>query len=79
MWSEEDLERYLIEHNYFKENKQMKYLLEINEQEKTLLLADLHEMVKQEEFYDKDIAENLYYKVLYAISRGEDGKHFTED
>jgi hypothetical protein len=79
MWSEEDLERYLIEHNYFKENKQMKYILEINEQEKTLLLADLHEMVKQEEFYDKDIAENLYYKVLYAISHGEDGKHFTED
>lgn len=78
MWSEEDLERYLIEHNYFKENKQMRYVLEINEQEKTLLLADLHEMVKQEEFYDKDIAENLYYKVLYAISHREDGKHFTE-
>jgi hypothetical protein len=56
----------------------MKYILEINEQEKTLLLADLHEMVKQEDFYDKDIAENLYYKVLYAISHGEDGKHFTE-
>jgi hypothetical protein len=75
--SEEELEQYLIAQEYFKE-KQMKYILEINEQEKTLLLADLHEMVKQEEFYDKDIAENLYYKVLYAISHGEDGKHFTE-
>lgn len=76
--SEEELEQYLIAQEYFKE-KEMKYILEINEQEKTLLLADLHEMVKQEEFYDKDIAENLYYKVLYAISHGEDGKHFTED
>jgi hypothetical protein len=76
--SEEELEQYLIAQEYFKE-KQMKYILEINEQEKTLLLADLHEMVKQEEFYDKDIAENLYYKVLYAIPHGEDGKHFTED
>ena len=76
--SEEELEQYLIAQEYFKE-KQMKYILEINEQEKTLLLADLHEMVKQEEFYDKDIAENLYYKVLYAISHGEDGKHFTEE
>jgi hypothetical protein len=75
--SEEELEQYLIAQEYFKE-KEMKYILEINEQEKTLLLADLHEMVKQEEFYDKDIAENLYYKVLYAISHGEDGKHFTE-
>ena len=75
--SEEELEQYLITQEYFKE-KEMKYILEINEQEKTLLLADLHEMVKQEEFYDKDIAENLYYKVLYAISHGEDGKHFTE-
>jgi hypothetical protein len=56
----------------------MKYILEINEQEKTLLLADLHEMVKQEDFYDKDIAENLYYKVLYAIANSGDGKHFTE-
>lgn len=76
--SEEELEQYLIAQEYFKE-KEMKYILEINEQEKTLLLADLHEMVKQEEFYDKDIAENLYYKVLYAISHGEDGKHFTEE
>ena len=75
--SEEELEQYLIAQEYFKEKK-MKYILEINEQEKTLLLADLHEMVKQEEFYDKDIAENLYYKVLYAISHGEDGKHFTD-
>lgn len=75
--SEEELEQYLIAQEYFKE-KEMKYILEINEQEKTLLLADLHEMVKQEEFYDKDIAENLYYKVLYAISHGEDGKHFTD-
>lgn len=75
--SEEELEQYLIAQEYFKE-KEMKYILEINEQEKTLLLADLHEMVKQKEFYDKDIAENLYYKVLYAISHGEDGKHFTE-
>lgn len=57
----------------------MSYILQINEQEKTLLLADLHEMVNQEEVYDKDIAENLYYKVLYAIKYGEDGKHFTED
>lgn len=56
----------------------MKYILEINEQEKTLLLADLHEMVKQEDFYDKDIAENLYYKVLYAITNSGDGKHFTD-
>ena len=56
----------------------MKYVLEINEQEKTLLLADLHEMVKQEDFYDRDIAENLYYKVLYSLVKGEDGKHFTE-
>ena len=55
----------------------MKYILEINEQEKTLLLADLHEIVKQEDFYDKDIAENLYYKVLYAIDQGSDGNHFT--
>lgn len=76
--SEEELEQYLIAQEYFKE-KEMEYILEINEQEKTLLLADLHEMVKQEEFYDKDIAENLYYKVLYAIPHGEDGKHFTED
>lgn len=76
--SEEELEQYLIAQEYFKE-KEMKYILEINEQEKTLLLADLHEMVKQEDFYDKDIAENLYYKVLYAISHGEDGKHFTEE
>ena len=76
--SEEELEQYLIAQEYFKE-KEMKYILEINEQEKTLLLADLHEMVKQEEFYDKDIAENLYYKVLYAISHGEDGKHLTEE
>ena len=75
--SEEELEQYLIAQEYFKE-KEMKYILEINEQEKTLLLADLHKMVRQEEFYDKDIAENLYYKVLYAISHGEDGKHFTE-
>lgn len=75
--SEEELKQYLIAQEYFKE-KEMKYILEINEQEKTLLLADLHEMVKQEEFYDKDIAENLYYKVLYAISHGEDGKHFTD-
>lgn len=76
--SEEELEQYLIAQEYFKEKK-MKYILEINEQEKTLLLADLHEMVRQEEFYDKDIAQSLYYKVLYAISHGEDGKHFTED
>ena len=76
--SEEELEQYLIAQEYFKE-KEMKYILEINEQEKTLLLADLHEMVRQEEFYDKDIAQSLYYKVLYAISHGGDGKHFTED
>lgn len=56
----------------------MKYLLQINEEEKTLLLADLYEMAKQEEFYDKDVAERLYYKVLYAIANGDDGKHFTE-
>lgn len=56
----------------------MKYILQINEEEKTLLLADLYEMAKQEEFYDKDVAERLYYKVLYAIGNGDDGKHFTE-
>lgn len=75
--SEEELEQYLIAQEYFKE-KEMKYILEINEQEKTLLLADLHEMVKQEGFYDKNIAEKLYYKVLYAITNSGDGKHFTD-
>jgi hypothetical protein len=52
-------------------------VLVINEEEQKLLLADLYEMQKQEDFYDKDIAENLYYKVLYAIDRESDGKHFT--
>ncbi len=55
----------------------MKILL-INEEEQKLLLADLHEMVMQNDIYDKDVAENLYYKVLYAIDKSTDGKHFTE-
>lgn len=55
----------------------MNYILQINEQERTLLLADLHEMVMQEENYDKDIAENLYYKVLYALGNGNDGNHIS--
>lgn len=75
--SEEELEQYLIAQEYFKEKK-MKYILEINEQEKTLLMADLHEMAKQEGFYDKDLADRLYYKILYAVASGEDGKHFTD-
>lgn len=56
----------------------MNYILYINDEEKTLLLADLYEMAKQEDFYDKDVAEGLYYKVLYALGNGNDGKHFTE-
>lgn len=55
----------------------MNYILQINDEEKTLLLADLYEMAKQEDFYDKDVAERLYYKVLYAIGNGNDGNHIS--
>ena len=55
----------------------MNYILQINDEEKTLLLADLYEMAKQEDFYDKDVAEGLYYKVLYAVKHGDDGNHIS--
>ena len=55
----------------------MKILL-INDEEQKLLLADLHEMVIQDDTYDKDVADHLYYKVLYAVEKPTDGKHVTE-
>ena len=34
-------------------------------------------MATEEGFYDKDLAEKLYYKVLYAIKHGDDGNHIS--
>ena len=74
--TQEELEQYLINKNYFKE-KRMEYILVINEEEQKLLLGDLHQMATEEGFYDKDLAEKLYYKVLYAVKHGNDGNHIS--
>ena len=57
----------------------MDYILRLNEDERNLLMVDLYEMIKQEEFYDKALAEKIYYKMLYAQRTQDTGKHFSEE
>jgi len=57
----------------------MIYFIELNEEERNLLMQDALEMTKDEEFYDKETAEVILYKLMYAKRTDEtSGKHFTE-
>lgn len=57
----------------------MEYTLRLNEEERNLLMVDLYEMTKQEEFYDKELAQKVLYKMFYAERTQGTGKHFTEE
>lgn len=48
----------------------MKYKIEINEEERNLLLQDLTEMMMDKEFYDRELAGQLFYRVIYAERTG---------
>lgn len=50
----------------------MKYYIELNEEERNLLLIDLLEMCKQEGFYDREQAAILLHKVVYAKTANEE-------
>ena len=50
----------------------MKYYIELNEEERNLLLIDLLEMCKQEGFYDKEQAAILLHKIIYARTIDEE-------
>lgn len=77
--SEEELEQYLIAQEYFKE-KEMKYILEINETQRNLLLKAVTEMMTDKEFDERDLAGEIYLSLVYAKAENETGgKHFTED
>lgn len=57
----------------------MEYTIRLNENERNLLMIDLYEMVNQEEFYDKELAQKILYKMFYAErTDSTSGKHFTE-
>ena len=58
----------------------MEYTIKLNENERNLLLQTTTELMTDKEFYDRELAGQIFYKIVYAErTNSTDGKHFTED
>lgn len=56
-----------------------KYVIELNEEQRDLLLQDLTEMMTDKEFYDRELAGQTFYKFIYAKRvDNEGGEHISQ-
>lgn len=57
----------------------MSYKLEMNEDERDLMLQTLVEMIMDKDFQDRELAGRLFYRVVYAMKSEKDCKNNDEN